>query len=75
MVKPFADKAFSMAAGEVSEPVKTQFGWHVIKVESVEEASTKTLEQSRDQIVDTLTDRKARNLAYDKAEHVLRRVF
>lgn len=68
MVKPFADKAFSMAAGEISEPVKTQFGWHIIKVESVEEASTKTLEQSKQQIVATLTDRKARNLAYDKAE-------
>jgi peptidyl-prolyl cis-trans isomerase D len=68
MVKPFADKAFSMAAGEVSEPVKTQFGWHVIKVESVEEASTKTLEQSKDRIVGAITDRKARNLAYDTAE-------
>jgi peptidyl-prolyl cis-trans isomerase D len=68
MVKPFADKAFSMAPGEVSEPVKTQFGWHVIKVESVEEASTKTLDQSKAQIVKTLTDRKTRNLAYDKAE-------
>ncbi len=68
MVKPFADQAFSMAAGEISEPVKTQFGWHVIKVESVEEATTRTLEQSRNQIIDTLTDRKARNLAYDNAE-------
>lgn len=68
MVKPFADKAFSMAAGEISQPVKTQFGWHVIKVESVEEASTKTLEQARAQIVDKLTDSGARNLAYDKAE-------
>lgn len=68
MVKPFADKAFSMAAGEISDPVKTQFGWHIIKVESVEDASTKTLDQSRAQIVAVITDRKARNLAYDKAE-------
>jgi peptidyl-prolyl cis-trans isomerase D len=68
MVKPFADKAFAMAAGEISEPVKTEFGWHIIKVESVEEASTKTLEQSKAQIISTLTDRKARNIAYDKAE-------
>jgi len=75
MVKPFADQAFSMAAGEISEPVKTQFGWHVIKVESVEEASTKTVEQSRDQIIDTLTNRKARNLAYDKAEQFYERCF
>ena len=68
MVKPFADKAFSMTAGEISEPVKTQFGWHVIKVESVEEASTRTMEQSKEQIISTLTGRKSRNLAYDKAE-------
>ena len=75
MVKPFADKAFSMAAGEISEPVKTQFGWHVIKVESVEEASTQTMEQSRERITEALTLRKARNLAYDKAEQFYERCF
>jgi peptidyl-prolyl cis-trans isomerase D len=32
MVGPFDDKVFSMAPGEVSEPVKTQFGWHIIKL-------------------------------------------
>ncbi len=68
MVKPFADKAFSMKAGEISEPVKTQFGWHIIKVESVEEAATRTLEQSKDQIIAKLKEIKARNLAYDNAE-------
>jgi len=44
MVAPFAEKAFSMAPGEVSEPVKTRFGWHLILVEKVNEASTKSLE-------------------------------
>jgi peptidyl-prolyl cis-trans isomerase C len=33
MVKPFAETAFGMKAGEISKPVQTQFGWHVIKVE------------------------------------------
>ena len=75
MVAPFADKAFSLAPGEISEPVKTQFGWHVIKVESVEEASVKTLDESKGEITRLIQERDARNLAYDEAEEFYERCF
>ncbi len=68
MVAPFSEKAFSMKQGEVSEPVRTQFGWHLIKVEKINEASVQSLEDAKKTIQKTLTDDKAKTLAYDKAE-------
>lgn len=32
MVKPFEDAAFDMEVGEISKPVQTQFGWHLIQL-------------------------------------------
>ena len=32
MVKPFEDAVFDMEVGQVSEPVQTQFGWHLIQL-------------------------------------------
>lgn len=50
MVAPFAEAAFAMAVGEVSEPVQTRFGWHIIKVEDRRETAPPPLEQVRDEI-------------------------
>ena len=75
MVKPFADIAFSLKAGEISEPVRTQFGWHIIKVEKVNEASTTSFDDAKKDIQKKLTDDMAKSLAYDEAEAVSDNVF
>ena len=70
MVKPFADMAFSMKAGEISEPVRTRFGWHIIKVEKINEESTLSLEEAKKSIRKKLTDIRANDYAYNEAEAV-----
>ncbi len=67
MVEPFGEKAFSMTPGEISDPVKTQFGWHIIKLEKIHEATRLTLEQASPKITQKLSDEKAKNLAYEDA--------
>jgi peptidyl-prolyl cis-trans isomerase D len=75
MVKPFADTAFSMNAGDISEPVRTQFGWHVINVEKVNEASTESLEDATPNIRNKLRLERARQKALEAAEKVYDSVF
>jgi peptidyl-prolyl cis-trans isomerase D len=75
MVAPFSEKAFSMEAGDISEPVRTRFGWHLIKVEKVNPANTQAFESSADNIRNKLVLTKAREFAYDSAETFLDLVF
>jgi peptidyl-prolyl cis-trans isomerase C len=58
MVPEFADAAFKMNKGQVSEPVKTQFGWHVIKVEDKRTKPVPEFAKVKDQI-ETFVMRKA----------------
>lgn len=68
MVKPFSDAAFAMTPGEISEPILTQFGWHVIKVEAVQEAKTPTLSEVKEEIEKKLAAAAAKRMAADRAE-------
>src|SRR5262245_20127325 len=57
MVPEFEQAAFSMAPGEIRGPIKTQFGYHIIKVDSKIPARTRTLEEVRGAIVSELTEK------------------
>ena len=49
MVPEFAEAAFKLDAGQISDPVKTQFGWHIIKVEEKRVKTFPPFEELKDQ--------------------------
>ena len=50
MVKPFEDAVFEMVEGEISEPVRTQYGFHVIRLDRITESTVQSLDQVRSEI-------------------------
>jgi foldase protein PrsA len=56
MVAEFDEKAFTMKKGEISEPVKTEFGYHIIKVTDKKEAKEAVLDEHKEEVKDLLFD-------------------
>ena len=54
MVEPFQEAVEAMEAGTISDPVQTQFGWHVIKLNETREQAAPELEDVRGEIVEAL---------------------
>jgi peptidyl-prolyl cis-trans isomerase D len=67
MVKEFDDAAFSLTPGSISDLVKSQFGYHIIKVVDKKPATTRPLDEVRQQIGDQLAYERAQTQVNDLA--------
>jgi len=70
MVKPFADAAFAMTPGDISQPVRTRFGWHIIQVTDRTPETVTPFDAAKVEIQEELAEGEVQNLAYNKAEDV-----
>ena len=68
MVPPFEEAAFALAPGEMSEPVRSSYGWHLIRVTSVHESRAATFEEVRDQVLAQYRTREAERIYVEQAE-------
>ncbi len=70
MMSEFEDKVFSMKVGEVSSPVKTEFGYHVIKLNNIQIGTVKPFDEIRVELSKLYTQRAAQKSLYDLTEQL-----
>lgn len=63
MVPQFEQAAFALKPGEVSKPVQSQFGWHLIKVEDRRQRPPPSFDEVKDRIIGSMIQAKAQEVA------------
>jgi len=75
MPKPFEDAVFSMKQGEIAGPVRTDFGWHVIKLVAIEPAKLQSFDEVKKEIEQDLKKQKATRKFAETAEQLQNLVY
>ena len=68
MVKSFETALFAMEAGEISDPVKTSFGWHLIKLDQIKGGGAKPFSEVRIELEDEMRTEMAESQIFDMVE-------
>jgi len=69
-VPALAEAAFALPENGVSEPVQTDFGWHVLKVTEIAAGQTRGFDAVREQVTALVRQQRAADLAYERANQV-----
>jgi peptidyl-prolyl cis-trans isomerase D len=76
MVPAFEAALFAMTEpGALSEPVRTEFGWHLIRLDEVEQSGGASFEEAREELLRDYSRRRAEDRYYDDAEALARISF
>jgi len=70
MVPEFEEAVFSMTSGEISDPVKSAFGFHVIQLTDMQQEVTQSLDEVRDSISNTIKQERAESRARSLAQAI-----
>lgn len=75
MSSTFEQAAFKLKPGEISNPVRTEQGYHLIRVDAITEESQKSFEESKQQIIDKLLEERARKKIVSDADNFYELVY
>jgi peptidyl-prolyl cis-trans isomerase D len=76
MVPAFEEALFAMEEeGTISGPVRTEFGWHLIRLEEIERSGGASFEEAREELLAEYRLRRAEDRFYDEAETLARLAF
>ena len=75
MVQPFEAALFSMEVGQLSQPVKTSFGWHLIKLNSISGGETQSFDTVKSALEGEIRSELAEGQIYDLIENVANLVY
>jgi peptidyl-prolyl cis-trans isomerase D len=74
-VGPFEDALFSMKPGEIRGPIKTQFGYHVLKLEDVQAGHLRSFDEARADIESEYRKDRAQTILSDESQKLADRAF
>ena len=75
MMASFEDALFAMEVGAISDPVQTEFGWHIIRLDEVEEPRGQSFEEARFEIESEVRQERAEDMYIELSERMVDLIY